>query len=239
MKLSACLHAPWGAQVWPADALAQPEVGVWPSGHAALDAQLPGGGWPRGALCEILQPPGMHAHWQLLLPAVRAQTRAGADTPWVALVGAPHTPYGPALAAQGLPPERVLWLRAHTLAERLWTAEQLLLTDAPLFLLLWLTTETAPGPGADPAEARSDAVDANALRRLQRAAGVRPQMLFVLRPLTAARQPSPARVRVAVRWPTAATVSRCLQLEVLKRRGPPLSRVLELPLDHALDRCAA
>ncbi|GAB4212457.1 MAG: translesion DNA synthesis-associated protein ImuA [Rhodoferax sp.] len=246
MNLSALIDAPWPAQVWRADTLAptRPDAGVLPSGHAVLDAQLPGGGWPRGALCEILQPPGTHAHWQLLLPALRSQARAPscaqshADLPRVALVAPPHTPYGPALAAQGLHPGRLLWLRAQTTAQRLWAAEQLLLADLPLVVLLWLGADQALGTAPE-ASVQSAAVDASALRRLHRAAGVRGQMLFVLRPLAAAQQPSPAVVRVAAQWPVPVlgAATRSLQLRVLKRRGPPLARALELSLGpHVVDR---
>ena len=45
--------------VWRADELATSLAGansrVLASGHAALDAELPGGGWPVGALIEVLQ----------------------------------------------------------------------------------------------------------------------------------------------------------------------------------------
>ena len=57
------------ASVWRAESLAVHEQ-VRASGHPALDAQLPGGGWPEGALVELLQDrPAQHL-WQLLLPAL-------------------------------------------------------------------------------------------------------------------------------------------------------------------------
>ena len=41
-----------------------------PSGHARLDERLPGGGWPVGALTEIITPhPGL-GELSLLLPAL-------------------------------------------------------------------------------------------------------------------------------------------------------------------------
>ena len=56
--------------VWHADALGAGPQAAQPTGHALLDAQLPGGGWPVGALCEVLQPlAGLH-EWQLVLPAL-------------------------------------------------------------------------------------------------------------------------------------------------------------------------
>jgi hypothetical protein len=43
----------WRGTDWqPAPALPQ----VWPSGHAALDAELPGGGWPGNALIQLRNP---------------------------------------------------------------------------------------------------------------------------------------------------------------------------------------
>ena len=42
------------------------------------------------------------------------------------LVGAPFEPFGPSLAAQGLPGERLLCVRAEKPTARLWAAEQAL-----------------------------------------------------------------------------------------------------------------
>jgi protein ImuA len=59
---------------------------------------------------EVLQArPGLHV-WQLVLPALAQVVRAQPGP--VVLVGAPFEPFGPALAAQGLPGERLLWVRA-------------------------------------------------------------------------------------------------------------------------------
>src|SRR5438105_2978734 len=109
------------SDVWQADALAHAPQRVVATGEAALDAQLPGGGWPVGALSEILQPQGVHNEWRLLLPAL-ARYGQGA----VMLVGAPHVPFGPALRAQGLLPQRLLWVATQAPAQRLWATEQAL-----------------------------------------------------------------------------------------------------------------
>src|SRR3954464_7615630 len=95
--------------VWRVTDLAR-EDQVVPTGHAALDAQLPGGGWPVGSLVELLQDrPEAHA-WQLLLPAL---AKSGQDKQGpVARVGARAEPFLPSLAAQGLPADRLLWIRA-------------------------------------------------------------------------------------------------------------------------------
>ena len=97
-------------KVWRGDTLGLADGQVIGTGHAALDAQLPGGGWPVGAMTELLQArPEAHA-WQLLLPALAQAVQGGAGP--VALIGAPQEPFGPALAAQGLPVEALLWIRS-------------------------------------------------------------------------------------------------------------------------------
>src|SRR5688572_12887755 len=50
-------------------------VETFPTGFAALDAGLPGGGWPRHGLVEILTPQPGVGELYLLLPALAAFPR--------------------------------------------------------------------------------------------------------------------------------------------------------------------
>ena len=192
------------ATVWRADELARPSGAVLATGHAALDAQLPGGGWPLGALVEILQAYSGRNEWRLLLPAL-ARSRPGP----VVLVGAPHTPFVPGLAAQGLSPERLLWVTASTPASRMWVCEQALRCTEVTAVLGWLP------------QARADQ-----LRRLQMAASDHAKLLFVMRPAPAQGESSPAVLRLLL---SAQADSDALQLELLKRRGPPCTQAVLLP----------
>lgn len=181
------------------------------TGHARLDAELPGGGWPLGAMTELLQPMADGAVWSLLLPALAAHWQASGET--VVLVRPPHEPFIPALSAAGLPAQAVLWVRAETATAALWAAEQALRCADVGSVVTWL-------PGARTAD----------LRRLQGAAARRAgSLLFVLRPEGAAASASPARLRAAVRVARAreGAASR-LQINILKRRGPPLAAPLFL-----------
>src|SRR5215472_758540 len=84
--------------VWRGGALAR-QLATLSTGFAALDAELPGGGWPRQALTELLGvEPGV-GELGLILPALAALTRSGQRSAWVA---PPFVPYAPALAAAGL-----------------------------------------------------------------------------------------------------------------------------------------
>lgn len=215
------------ADVWQADALASAPGRVLATGDALLDAQLPGGGWPLGALSEILQPPGVHNEWRLLLPAL-ARCGTGA----VVLVGAPQMPFGPALGAQGLAPQRLLWVAPHSGAQRLWATEQALRCADVDAVLAWLVQ-----------------VRPEQLRRLQMAAAEYDKLLFVLRPEQAQNESSPAVLRLWVA--PSEEGADTLEVRALKRRGPPMDQPLHLAAraarlacllkasGHALDRTAA
>ncbi|MFT3720586.1 translesion DNA synthesis-associated protein ImuA [Pseudorhodoferax sp.] len=200
---------PQRPDVWRADALGLAGAAVLPSGHAALDAELPGGGWPAAGLTELLQPPrpyGAGPAWRLLLPALARL--AGASRGPVALVGAPEgvQPFAPALAAQGLPAARLLWVRVEDATARLWAAEQALrCADVPA-VLAWLPQARAGG-----------------LRRLHLAALDHGRPLFALRPAAAQAESSPAPLRLVLQG------GRALQVLVFKRRGPPMAQPVALP----------
>jgi protein ImuA len=225
--------------VWQAHALASAVQAVQASGDALLDAQLPGGGWPVGALVELLQPAGVHSEWRLLLPAL---ARCGSGP--VVLVAPPYLPFVPALAALGLRAGRLLSVlppaatqsagrsMAGESASRLWAAEQALRCAEVDAVLAWLP------------QARGEQ-----LRRLHMAAADHQKLLFVMRPESARDQASPAVLRLLVQ-PQAGRWVDGLEVGILKRRGPPLQEPLQmqarsqrlgmmLAASHALDRAAA
>ena len=113
-----------GDAVWSADTLGDAPGATLASGYPALDAVLPGAGWPLDALSELLQPPGLHAEWRLLLPALVRLQQASDGA--LVLVGPPHVPFGPSLQAQGLAVQRLLWLQVSEPQARLWATEQAL-----------------------------------------------------------------------------------------------------------------
>jgi len=193
------------ADVWSANDLAQSPAQVVATGDAALDVQLPGGGWPVGALTEVLQGAGLHCEWRLLLSGL---VRSGSGP--VVLVGAPQLPFAPSLLSQGLAHSRLLLLDAPDAASRLWAAEQSLRCAPVDAVLLWL-----------PQPCRSDS-----LRRLHLAAVGHNKLLWVIRPRSAEHEASPAPLRLAV---ALVSDTDALQVQVLKRRGPPMARPLHLP----------
>ena len=68
-------------RVWKGRPAPRPASGQ-PTGHAGLDAALPIGGWPEGALSEILIPADGVGELRLLWPALARLTQAGERVVW-------------------------------------------------------------------------------------------------------------------------------------------------------------
>lgn len=168
-------------------------VDAQPTGLAELDALLPGGGWPRGALTEILIEADGIGECSLLLPALAALTQARKR---VALIAPPYIPYAPALAAAGIDLAQLVHIDANAVDTH-WTAEQCLRAGCCGAVVNWLPT-----------------ADYHQLRRLQLAAETGAAIGIVFRSLGAASQTSPAALRLKV---TAAETGP--RIEILKCRG--------------------
>ncbi len=171
-----------------------------PSGHAALDEHLPGGGWPCGALTELLAPPVAPSPWRLIGPALALAANAGRAGP-VLLIGPPQQPHLPGLCLSGLAAAQFIWVDVQRQADRLWALEQALKANAAAALVAWLP------------QARPDH-----LRRLQVCAQRSEAPVFVLRPAAAQHEPSAAPLRL--RWQADAQ-GMGLAVQILKRRGLP------------------
>ena len=180
-----------------------------PTGFRALDAELPGGGWPVATLIELLVPAAGIGEIRLLLPALRRLTTGTAGpTRWVAWLAPPHLPYAPALADAGLDPAHMLVIRPRAGVDRLWAMEQALRSGACAVVLGWA------GPAHDAA-----------LRRLKLAAEEGATPAFLLRSPAHRGDPSPAALRLAL-----AARDCGLDVEILKSRGGGPARVERLPI---------
>ncbi len=146
-----------------------------PTGHAALDALLPQGGWPRAALTELLLPADGVGELSLLLPTLARLTQAGGI---VALVAPPYLPYAPAWQAAGVDLRHLEVIEADARGA-LWAFEQCLRSAACAAVLGW------------PLQA-----DGPALRRLQVAADSGDCLGFAFRDAKHAANPSPAALRM-------------------------------------------
>ena len=194
------------------------------SGHAGLDAELPGGGWPLGAMSEILLPAWSHPEWSLVARALaqrldgRPQQRAvlvapplPVFTPFAEICGVRARqlccvhPQPAAVAAARGGPKKVVGDAAS-----IWVSEQALRCRDVAAVLAWLPAAQSP-----------------ALRRLQLLAAQQRQLLWVFRPEQARTQSSPAPLRL---W--LQLHGTHLRVQVVKRRGPSSVTPVELPLLH-------
>lgn len=184
--------------------LARPDVwrgrrAAWaacePTGYAWLDAAMDGG-WPVGVLIECLGECGPGAEMTLFLPVLKRLMQNGK----VIFIDPPHWPYAPALLQADMALSRLLLVRSASPAEWLWAGVQSLESGTCRMVLLW---------GDNPSQ--------RTLRRLQLAAEDSQALAVLLRPSGAARQASPAALRLAVR----SHPNSGLNIDVLKCHGRP------------------
>lgn len=161
--------------VWHAGRSLQPGGSGEPSGFSALDAVLPGGGWPRGALTELLLPADGVGELALLMPTLARMTRASAR---VVLIAPPYVPYAPAWQSAGVDLAQLDIVEAGP-RDALWAFEQCLRSAACAAVLGWPST-----------------ADDRALRRLQVAADTGGCCAFALRDRRHAANASPAALRM-------------------------------------------
>lgn len=159
------------------------------TGFAALDRALPGHGWPRNALIELITPRLGIGELQLLLPVLRGRPQS-----WVA---PPHIPYAPALHAAGMALDQLLLIYPQSTQEALWATEQILRAGTDAAVLGW-----------------QEQVPMQALRRLQLAAEAGECPLYLFRPRQALHSASPAALRLYLEADPQG-----LQVRILKSRG--------------------
>ncbi len=207
------------ADVWCADQLATAALPTLASGFPMLDEELPGGGWPRGALCEILSDAvaGSAAstasaarsgigigEFSLLMPLLKQMRAEGR---WSLLIAPPFSPNGPALSAFGVDLARLAVVNPEQAKEISWAMEHALSSGAFGCVLAW-----------------SARIDARQIRRLQVAAAGHDTLAFLFRPLSERASASSAPLRLAL----STAAGGMLGVDLLKRRGPPCTRTLLL-----------
>jgi hypothetical protein len=178
------------------------------SGFAALDAELPGGGWPRGALAELLVDGAGQGEMSLLIPALANVRETGG---WSLLVAPPYPLHAPAWMAAGVDLARLAVVSPASERDALWAMEQALASGAPRAVVGWASH-----------------ADARALRRLQVAAVAGGALAFLYRPVRAAATASAAPLRLRL----TGTGEGGLSVHILKRRGPPATGPVSLALSR-------
>jgi cell division inhibitor SulA/protein ImuA len=186
--------------VWVAGRASAVEHETIPTGFESLDEKL-GGGWPLGALTEILLDGQGIGELRCLMPALARLTRhpesvysadrklglsaasGVAAAPWVTWVAPPHIPYPPALAQHDVDVARLLLVRTGKPIDALWAMEQALRSQACIAALGWFNQ-----------------VDDRMLRRIQLAAEAGNSWAVVFRSARYLQQHSPAVLRIQLKF---------------------------------------
>ena len=200
------IEARFKGRIWRGDTLGSSAEPVLSSGFDELDRELPGGGWPTRNLTELLLPAEGLGEIGLL-SAPLAQTTGNERN--ILLVSPPYLPYMPAWENLDIDSRRVVMVRVHKPAERLWAFEQGIRSGAFGVVIGWL-------PEANQQTTRK-------LQILARSAAM---VVFLLRPASAQSEPSAAPLRLLL------GPARChtLALYLLKRRGPPAASPIRIVL---------
>lgn len=171
--------------------LGRPRADVESTGIADLDEAL-GGGWPRGALSQLVSRE-VGLGLSLLTPVLARATQARRP---VALIAPPFIPYAPALRDAGIDLQHLLWIEPKDRVDALWATEQMLRAGLFAVVALW-----------------SPSLDAAVERRLQLAAETGRNVGIVSQ-----HGRCDAQSVVAVRLQLASSPSG-LQIEVVRCRG--------------------
>jgi hypothetical protein len=190
------------------------QVQTQASGHAALDAALPGHGWPLAAVTELIHTVAGHGELSLLLPALAVLSEGSQR---VIMIDPPWIPYPPALYKRGLALENLLLVRTKNRHESLWACEQVLRGIPGGAMLAW-----------------PDELSFSESRRLQLAAESGQKTAFLFRKANAANTSSPAALRLQL-----TPDDGDLQIRVLKCRGQRPAASIRIRQPHLQQKILA
>jgi protein ImuA len=174
--------------------VSQPQHETLATGFAALDAMLPHGGWPVGAVTEIFCPAENHFALPLIWPALAHLSQAQR---WLALVAPPNAPTAAQLQAEGIDLSHVLLIHPHGTSNGLWAVEQALRAGTCAAVLSWVNQ-----------------ADHHDLQDLRGAALAGNTCGLIFRPEWAIDQPSPAALRLRL----TPCADNSIFLELLEQR---------------------
>jgi cell division inhibitor SulA len=163
------------------------------TGFTSLDAMLPQGGWPVGAITEIFCPEDIAQTAPLVWPALAQLSQ---DKRWLALISPPHTPSTQQFRTNRVDLNHVLMIHPHATSNGLWAVEQALRAGTCAAVLSWVTN-----------------ADHHALQDLRGAALAGNSCGLLFRPDWARHQPSTASLRLSI-----TTDSKGIYVELLNNR---------------------
>lgn len=173
------------------------------TGYSTLDGELQQGGWPRDTTIELLSDGSGLGSMGVFLPAMEQLSEQGR---WQVFIAPPFIPYAPLLAARGIDTQQILLVHPKNKKDLLWAIEQALRSTTCSAVFSWLGAES---------------FRYSELRKLQLAAANGDSLAVLFRPSRAAKQHSPAGLRLQM--------CEYRTVHILKQRGGNQSVRTELP----------
>ena len=147
------------------------------TGDKKLDNILPGGGWPKKGLVEVINQYHGIGELQLLIPLMLSVIKQGK---WILWVCPPHIVYAPALQQAGIDTDQILVVnKAVPCKDALWSMERALRSSNCGLVLTWQTW-----------------LSVKVLRRLQIAAETGGTLGFIFKSRDNKYSPSNMRIRI-------------------------------------------
>ena len=194
--------------IWRASKISQDITQGIPSTYPLLDQHLYGAGWPRDGLTELLLNKLGIGELRLLTPALAKLSHE--QNRWLLWVSPPYIPYAPALAKAGINLNKILIVKATTLANTLWVIEKALESKSCSAVLAW--------PDYLKNKEKSLLKEKH-LRRLQIASKEGQCLGVLFRNNNAAKNSSPAELRIQLQAQPSVSEHSRLKLKILKRKG--------------------
>jgi len=116
-----------------------PRQGVLTTGIPALDALLPTGGWPRGALVEIIVP---DEYCDALAPLLPVLAHLSREERWLGMLAPPYRSLASFVGNSAIDTSRLLQINQHPGRSGLWTLEQMLRSGTCSAVLAWPVCDT-------------------------------------------------------------------------------------------------
>lgn len=180
------------------------------TGYRELDDILPGRGWPRSGLVEVIARHSGMGELQLLIPLMQSVIKQGK---WILWVAPPYLLNAPALTQAGIDIEQILIVKQDTpCKDALWSMEKAMQTENCGLVLAW--QNWLPG---------------KVLRRLQLAAEAGGTLAVLFKHNDSKYSPSPLRLQIKASATDNRDFSRA-EVTVIKARGNfrPLSAQFSL-----------
>ncbi|MFT7687454.1 MAG: cell division inhibitor SulA [Candidatus Azotimanducaceae bacterium] len=218
--------------IWLASKIDRDIVKGIPTTYPLLDQHLYGSGLPREGLTELLLSKLGIGEMRLLTPALAKLSQE--QNRWLLWVSPPYIPYAPALAMAGIDLDKILIVKTTTLANTLWVIEKALASKSCSAVLAWPDYQLSSSNNSLKRK-EDNLLKEKQLRRLQVASKEGQSLGVLFRNNDAAKNSSPAELRMQLQAQSPVSEHSRIKLKILKRKGGWPTDTLSIELNDYLN----